>query len=127
MQQWFREEWAVVVTAIEQSHSDADVIFQLYQHKKELLRLCITWIFHITVIPGSELEPWGPTQDELYEARAYEKTESVWNALEDEDVYMNVEVIQDEDDLLSWESMDELMDESQVLDNMELDIMESEI
>lgn len=127
MQQWFREEWDVIIAAIDCSVEDEHLSFQLHQQKRELMRLCIGWIFHVTIIPCGPVVSWGPTDEELYQAQQYEKTESVVHVgVEDNDDVMDGEV-DDEDDLWVSDSMDELFEESQILDDMEMDMAEAEI
>lgn len=132
MQQWFKEEWTVLMTAFDWSSEDQDVVFQLTARKKELLRLCVTWLFYITVVPSTADETWGPSFEELAEARLMEKTANVIDIAERDsaDMEIDVGITEDErieDDLLSWDSMDDLDGEAELLDNMELDIMETDM
>lgn len=88
--------------------------------------MCITWIFYVSIIPSGTTESWGPTEEKLQEACRYERTESVWNTADYDDSVMVYDSGNDaeDDDMLYWDSMDELLEETQVLDDIELDIIE---
>ncbi|KAL0568779.1 hypothetical protein V5O48_013194, partial [Marasmius crinis-equi] len=64
LQEWFAEEWHVVLYAIDIASSE-DVIHQLELRKRRLLELCATWYvaFGSDVCPSLHVRPWGP--DEL--------------------------------------------------------------
>lgn len=78
LQQWMREEWIVLLNAIEISAEDQNLMFLLLEHKRLLLRLCLEWEKEVRSIP-CELsgESWGPTLNELEEARDYEYNEMI--------------------------------------------------
>ncbi|KAL0571162.1 hypothetical protein V5O48_010801 [Marasmius crinis-equi] len=64
MQYWFSEEWAVLGEALERT----DVVHQLLQKKRELLRLCCRWQRNLGNLGASEGVPdWGPSAEELRE------------------------------------------------------------
>ena len=84
MRQWLHEEWVIVMSAIDYSVDDPDVIYQLNERHKVLLRLCNTWDAAIKIVPIGEDLPWGPDLAELTNARLFEFTESttIQNVLE---------------------------------------------
>ncbi len=43
LQQWFTEEWFVLDAAISWSQDDPEVLYQLLERQKYLLKLCIIW------------------------------------------------------------------------------------
>ncbi len=77
LQQWFTEEWVVLDTAISWSQDDPEVLYQLLERQKYLLKLCIIWKPFLKNIPCSEKQEWGPTDVQLVTADLYEKTEQV--------------------------------------------------
>ena len=76
MRQWLREEWVIVTSAITYSVDDPDVIYQLNERRKVLLRLCNTWDAAIKIVPIGDNLPWGPNLAELANARHFEFNES---------------------------------------------------
>jgi hypothetical protein len=77
MRQWMREEWTIVTSAINYSVDDPDVVYQLNERRKVLLRLCVAWDPAVKNIPIGEDLPWGPNLLELANARHFEFNESV--------------------------------------------------
>ncbi|KAL0569797.1 hypothetical protein V5O48_012165 [Marasmius crinis-equi] len=72
MQAWFAEEWAVVHDALNRtSISELDVRYQLSLRKVELLKLCIVWQAQTNHFrPSPNVPEWGPTTQELEEAKS---------------------------------------------------------
>ncbi|KAL0564634.1 hypothetical protein V5O48_017411 [Marasmius crinis-equi] len=67
MQEWFADEWYVLLNAIDDT-PHPDVAFQLLHRRSEMLELCWRWQFSIGAIPASEHIPgWGPSDDEIRE------------------------------------------------------------
>ena len=77
LQQWFTEEWIILDAAIAWSQDEPEVLYQLLERHKYLLKLCIIWQPCLKNIPCSEKQEWGPTDVQLVTARLYEKTEQV--------------------------------------------------
>ena len=77
MRQWMREEWVIMCTAMDYSVDDPDVIYQLNERRKMLLRLCVAWDSSTKMIPIDVDLPWGPDLVELANARHFEYNESV--------------------------------------------------
>ncbi len=77
MRQWLREEWVIMTKAVDYSVDDPDVVYQLNERRKVLLRLCIAWDPAVKIIPIGEDLPWGPDLAELANARHFEYNESV--------------------------------------------------
>ncbi|KAL0569924.1 hypothetical protein V5O48_012042 [Marasmius crinis-equi] len=68
MQQWFAEQWYVLITAIDQT-THPDVLFQLRQRRSEILALCWRWERSAGTIAILQHTPhWGPSDDEVQEA-----------------------------------------------------------
>jgi len=76
MRQWLREEWVIMTSAIGYSVDDPDVIYQLNERRKVLLRLCNAWDAAIKIVPIGDDLPWGPDLAELANARYFEFNES---------------------------------------------------
>ncbi|KAL0563739.1 hypothetical protein V5O48_018324 [Marasmius crinis-equi] len=72
MQAWFAEEWAVVQDALDRtSTNELDVWYQLLQQKVELLKLCVVWQAQTNHFrPSPTVPEWGPTPQELEEAKS---------------------------------------------------------
>jgi hypothetical protein len=77
MRQWMREEWVIMTSAIDCSVDDSEVIYQLNERRKVLLRLCNAWDAAVKIIPIGYDIPWGPNLVELADARHFEYNESV--------------------------------------------------
>ncbi|KDR70623.1 hypothetical protein GALMADRAFT_75928 [Galerina marginata CBS 339.88] len=113
MQQWMREEWVIVVNALLWSSSDdPDLVYQLVEQKKHLLRLCLNWIPAVRIIPKDLEESWGPTLEELEEARQFEVSESLLeNNINDEENEVELGIYEtDEDDYI---------EDAELVDNLE--------
>jgi hypothetical protein len=76
MRQWLREEWVIMTSAIGYSVDDPDVIYQLNERRKVLLRLCNAWDAAIKIVPIGDDLSWGPDLAELANARHFEFNES---------------------------------------------------
>jgi hypothetical protein len=111
MFQWFREEWAVTMTALNLIGTEPDVLYQIDERRKHLLRLCVAWEPATRLIPNlSEERSWGPTVDDLAEARNYEYTEEVL-------VPVNDGVSDGEESNNSFDSQD--IEDADLMDQME--------
>jgi len=77
MRQWMCEEWVIVTSAVGCSLDDPDVVYQLNERRKVLLRLCVAWDAAVKIIPVGDDLPWGPDLAELANARLFEYNESV--------------------------------------------------
>lgn len=75
MQEWMLEEWQVLEQAIIWSQDDEDIVYQLQERRKYLLQLCITWEPLVQIIQCNVGPNWGPSPEDLHEARMYEYTE----------------------------------------------------
>ncbi|KDR65968.1 hypothetical protein GALMADRAFT_148248 [Galerina marginata CBS 339.88] len=115
MHQWMQEEWVTVATAIKWSEEDPGLVYQLNERKNYLLRLCLNWEPTIRQIPAILEGSWGPSLDELAEARKFEYTENVIMVNNNGDGDENDE--EDNESELSEEKM--LLDESELMDNLE--------
>lgn len=132
LQQWFREEWAVVTKAIEWSTADKDVKFQLLERKEYLLRLYLAWATKVEDIPKKQTfqyESWGPSEEDILQAEMYEKTESTIDhndKADEDDENMNVEDegMSDggEEEQEEWEDLDIDENDAELIDNMEMDV-----
>jgi len=120
MRQWMREEWVIMTTAVDYSVDDPDVIYQLNERRKVLLRLCVTWDSAIKMIPIGVDLPWGPGLAELANARNFEYNESVdfqdqmdEQELKDQDIeeieYMG-DNVEDDIDTMLMDEIDTLAD-----------------
>jgi len=76
MRQWLHEEWVIVTSAITYSVDDPDVIYQLNERCKVLLRLCNTWDAATKIVSIGDNLPWGPDLAELANAHHFEFNES---------------------------------------------------
>ncbi|PPR01991.1 hypothetical protein CVT26_008736, partial [Gymnopilus dilepis] len=86
MQQWFQEEWEVASVATNWLGEDEDILYQVEERKHRLLQLYLAWEPAIQVIPSKTRQVfiWGPSQQEIDAAKAFEKTEQVVSWVEDE-------------------------------------------
>ena len=105
LQQWFKEEWLIVITALNEAREDQDIIFQLNQRKAYLLRLCVVWDPLIRMIPQDIDDNWGPTVKDLSDAQKFEYSESVFRA---EDLIDEGEWDDREDDIAETDFIDSL-------------------
>ena len=62
MRQWMHEEQVIMTTAIDYSLDNPDVIYQLNERHKVLLRLCVVWDSAVNMIPIGVDLPWGQIQ-----------------------------------------------------------------
>jgi hypothetical protein len=115
MQQWMREEWAVLDAALAWSQDDSDIIYQLLERKKHLIRLCLSWRPAVRVIPQVIEDSWGPSLEELDNAQNLEYTESVMKNAQDESHRDEVEV-----EIETYETdEDEDINDAELVDNLE--------
>ncbi|KAL0566251.1 hypothetical protein V5O48_015767 [Marasmius crinis-equi] len=65
MQQWFVEEWSVILDAIERTvHPDLKYLLEL--QREHLLQLCVRWHHHVGhIVPSAWVPEWGPSDEEL--------------------------------------------------------------
>jgi hypothetical protein len=115
MRQWMREEWVIMKTAIDYSVEDLDVLYQLNERRKVLLKLCVAWDAAVKIIPVGDHLPWGPDLAELADARYFEYNESVIVQSVDREKLESLHVEEmdegvedDGEDEIDAESMDEL-------------------
>ncbi|KDR74548.1 hypothetical protein GALMADRAFT_70781 [Galerina marginata CBS 339.88] len=118
MFQWMREEWVIAETALQWSQQSPELVYQLSMRKKYLLQLCLNWEPVVRQIPGVLEGSWGPTLEELAEARAFENTENVLELKTHEEENMDGSVDSDEEQLL---------EESEMMDNFETEGLDMEI
>ncbi len=104
----FLKNGPVVTYALECSEEDPDIYYQLEKHKEHLIRLCLTWEPMIRIIPVNLEASWGPSLEELDNARAYELVESV--------VYSNGE----NNDWAEDDDYDDNVQDAALLDSVEV-------
>ncbi|KDR79080.1 hypothetical protein GALMADRAFT_136978 [Galerina marginata CBS 339.88] len=118
MFQWMQEEWAITNAALLWSEQSPELVYQLNMRKKYLLRLCLNWEPVVRQIPGILEGSWGPTLEELAEARKFENTENV----------IERETHVEESENMSVDSDEErFMEESEMMDNLETERLDVEI
>jgi hypothetical protein len=107
MRQWMREEWVIMTSAFDYSVDDPDVIYQLNERRKVVLRLCVTWDPAVKIIPIGDNLPWGPDLADLANARHFEYNESV-----------NTEKVLDQQELENFgiEEIDDNMEEDEEIE-----------
>ncbi|KAF7353282.1 hypothetical protein MSAN_01516100 [Mycena sanguinolenta] len=71
MRAWFIEEWDVVNMAMADAANEQDR-YQFHLRRERLVRLCATWRAFIHDEPGDA--PWGPSRQELDDAKAEART-----------------------------------------------------
>lgn len=78
MQDWLNEEWKCVTMAIEKNESE-EVVYQMVLRAEFLARLCNNWQDKTRMIDPHKHMPdsWGPSLEELMEARKFEMTAMV--------------------------------------------------
>ncbi|KDR65486.1 hypothetical protein GALMADRAFT_148660 [Galerina marginata CBS 339.88] len=118
MFQWMREEWVIAETALQWSEQSPELVYQLNMRKKYLLRLCLNWKPVIRQIPGVLEGSWGPSLEELAEARKFETTENVIERETQEEGSEDDATVSDEE---------EYIEESEMMDNMETEGLNMEI
>jgi len=71
MQEWMMEEWNCLMIAKE--HTDnIDMLYQVQLTAEYLTQLCVIWQTKVRIVPTEELpSSWGPTLEELAEARNF--------------------------------------------------------
>ncbi|KAL0566484.1 hypothetical protein V5O48_015526 [Marasmius crinis-equi] len=85
MQQWFADEWGVLMRAIDET-PHPNVSFQLCQRRSELLELCWRWRRSVGTIASAQHTPaWGPSNKEIQRAGLDIYVENL--PMEDLDVY----------------------------------------
>ena len=117
MQDWFIEEWKCVTMAIEKNESE-EVVYQMVLRAEFLARLCINWQDKTRMIDPHKPMPnsWGPSLEDLMEARKFEMTAMV--AENEREVYDddNEEGEEEEDD----EYDEEEGEETELLETVEM-------
>jgi len=113
-----------VISAIDYSVDDPDVIYQLNERRKVLLRLCNTWDTAIKIVPIDDDLPWGPDLAELANARYFEfnETTSIQNVPAER---LNLGDFGGEDiDEIQSDNDSEMMDETEValMDEYDIDV-----
>ncbi|KAK7441363.1 hypothetical protein VKT23_016610 [Stygiomarasmius scandens] len=88
MKEWFTEEWKVLMKTIE-STDHTDIQHQLGLRRKRLCQLCVLWQDALADFAGDWMRDWGPSEDELGDARAMEQEAFVEGV--DEEQGMDIE------------------------------------
>ncbi|KAK7459463.1 hypothetical protein VKT23_009446 [Stygiomarasmius scandens] len=65
LQEWFVEEWQVLMVAMEKAIGSAGLMHQLGMRRDYLLRLCVTWEQNLVELSDDCSSFWGPSPDEL--------------------------------------------------------------
>jgi len=94
---------------------DEDIIYQLNERKRHLLRLCVKWQDAVQIIPCHMETSWGPSHQDFLDAHEYEVEEQMIDGLQEED--------EDEDEDEENGRVDEL-DEAELIANIELIALE---
>jgi len=121
MQQWMREEWAIMVVASEMTIIHSDMHYQIQERKKHLIRLCLNWEPFVRAIPVQTGDSWGPSEEDLAWGRNVEFHESAANrGLDKEDLVGEEEMEMDwiSEDEEDWIGEDEDND-AELLDSIE--------
>ncbi|KAF8870464.1 hypothetical protein CPB84DRAFT_1855562 [Gymnopilus junonius] len=118
MQDWFIEEWQHVQKALDKARGDNQTAYayQLQNQKEHLLCLCLAWEPLVRAIPCDLPDSWGPSEQELLNARIYEVSEQVLQKASISRQGNNDEESSDEE-LSDGESEDK--EEADILDTME--------
>ena len=86
MQQWIREEWVVMLAALDFTQDHPDLQYQFELRKKYLIRLCLGWEPMVQAIPNKSGDTWGPSEEDLAWGRSLEFNESVLEKDEESEV-----------------------------------------
>ena len=86
MQQWIREEWVVMLAALDFTQDHPDLQYQFELRKKYLIRLCLGWEPMVRAIPNKSGDTWGPSEEDLAWGRSLEFNESVLEKDEESEV-----------------------------------------
>jgi len=86
MQQWMREEWMIMLAALDSTQDHPDLHYQFALRKKYLIRLCLGWEMMVHSIPNESGDSWGPSEEDLAWGRKLEFQESVVEKDEESEV-----------------------------------------
>ncbi|KZP06311.1 hypothetical protein FIBSPDRAFT_914718 [Athelia psychrophila] len=77
LQQWAREEWAVMCGAMAAASTNLDLQYRLKQEMTNFTRQCFLWRRDARIVPCDLGESWGPSEDDIKAAGASEFTSQV--------------------------------------------------
>ncbi|KAJ3720488.1 hypothetical protein C8R42DRAFT_696783 [Lentinula raphanica] len=101
LRSWFHEEWSVVNDCIEAT-THPDLMYQLEQRKRDLIRLCVIWRRALQPIPLlQDISDWGPSAlelDEIERELAEEKVDICEEKEEDKEYVETEDEFSDFDD-----------------------------
>ena len=120
MQEWFTEEWSVINQAIAWSQDQSEVLYQLLEKKKYLARLYITWQPLVAKIPCTLSDSWGPTKEDMHNAKIYEFEQQALHGNSDSDVEMEEIYSSDSSDMNGDDSEEEDADNAEFIDSIEI-------
>ncbi|KAK7456327.1 hypothetical protein VKT23_010574 [Stygiomarasmius scandens] len=83
LQEWFVEEWQILMVAFERERSSTGLRHQLEMRKQFLLRLCVFWEQSLVELSDGSSSFWGPSSAELGTVRREVLLDAV--GMEDED------------------------------------------
>ncbi|KAK7441208.1 hypothetical protein VKT23_016689 [Stygiomarasmius scandens] len=69
LQEWFLEEWEVLMITMEREIGNTGLMHQLGIRRDYLLRLCVTWEQNLVELSDGCSSFWGPSSDELRTVR----------------------------------------------------------
>ncbi|KAK7446014.1 hypothetical protein VKT23_014637 [Stygiomarasmius scandens] len=69
LQEWFVEEWQILMIALERAKGSIGLRHQLEMRKQFLLRLCVSWEQALVELSDGSSSFWGPSSDELKTVR----------------------------------------------------------
>ncbi|KAK7435870.1 hypothetical protein VKT23_019401 [Stygiomarasmius scandens] len=69
LQEWFLEEWQVLMVAMEREIGSVGLMHQLGMRRDYLLRLCVTWEQNLVELSDGCSAFWGPSPNELKTVR----------------------------------------------------------
>ncbi|RDB25584.1 hypothetical protein Hypma_006945 [Hypsizygus marmoreus] len=107
MREWFAEEWLTLNIAYDNTN-DESLQYKLRTQRMDMCHLCATWQKSVQSLDFGDIEslpPWGPSAEEILEARLSQGMASVRDIEEDE--WPPVSYVEDEDDLLLEEEGDD--------------------
>ncbi|KAK7448049.1 hypothetical protein VKT23_013806 [Stygiomarasmius scandens] len=90
MKQWFTEEWQVLIRTIETT-DHPDIHHQLDLRRKRLCQLCVVWQGALADFGGEWMNDWGPSEEEMADARAMEQEAFVDGTDEDQGLDVDFE------------------------------------
>ncbi|RDB27721.1 hypothetical protein Hypma_003286 [Hypsizygus marmoreus] len=98
MREWFAEEWLTLNVTYD-STDDESLRYEVMLRRTEMCHLCATWQKSVQSLDFGNVDslpPWGPSSEEILEARIVQGTASVRDS--DGDDEWNMESHDDEDD-----------------------------